>query len=247
MINPWQNTRSCMPGEDRSSGAGIFITAFYAWAAITWNCSHETRPLFTHPANVYNLLVSSQEGRQFEIHLCCMFKDKLSKLMSVYSVCIVWYMIEAFYSYDLWDSFWFRANSFRLLVVGWNERIIRCFKVEGGLKGLKSPPGLHFHHSHPLGSLSRFLARESRFHQGRVDWRLLALKFSPFPQEQHLFYIFARNNLLEWQYSSNGPKAHTEQPIFEFAKVSCVEKILWVCGGKRGLLHLFFFFTKWTY
>ena len=41
-----------MPGKDRSARAAIFITASYAWAAITRNCSHDTRQLFFHLANL---------------------------------------------------------------------------------------------------------------------------------------------------------------------------------------------------
>ena len=103
MINPWQNTRSCMPGKDRSSGAGIFITAFYAWAAITWNCSHDIGQLFIHIANVYNLS-ASPTGRQKPCH---------------------WFI--------------FLGKLFSDPRLGWNERIIRCCKVESGLKGLKGP------------------------------------------------------------------------------------------------------------
>ena len=144
MINPWQNTRSCMPGEDRSSGAGIFITAFYAWAAITWNCSHETRPLFTHPANVYNLLVSSQEGRQFEIHLCCMFTDKINPN---WCRCIVYALFGTWLRLFTWMTLRFVLISGKLFSApccGLKRENYTLFQGWGRPQRLQKPPRFTF-------------------------------------------------------------------------------------------------------
>ena len=70
--------QSCMQAEDRSSGAAVFITAFYAWAAITWNCSHDIGQLLIHIANVFNLL-TSPTGRKTILKNWIFFSKCLKK------------------------------------------------------------------------------------------------------------------------------------------------------------------------
>ena len=95
-------------------------------------------------------------------------QDK-SELMSVYSVCIVWYMIEAFYLNDLEIRFDFGQIVFGSLLWVETRELYVVSRLRAASKASKAPQVYISHHSRPLGSLSRFLARESRFHQGRVD------------------------------------------------------------------------------
>ena len=98
-----------------------------------------------------------------------MFKDKLSRLMSEYSVCIVWYMIEASYLYDHEIHLDFGQIVFGSLLWVETRELYVVSRLRAAPKASKAPQVYISHHSRTLGSLSRFLARESRCHQGRVD------------------------------------------------------------------------------